>query len=302
MNLRQLRIMTFRWPLLILLSGLSWISAAEDIAFFEKTYGQKFEGVKSIEDYSDPDQFYSAIARQLGIPKVAGEAVTKEFGWKQDGKHVQQAIVRRGPGTWEVLIFQFALNETTGKPDVGTMKSVMVAIDDAGKMTFADLPGGGSEKPVALQAAREALQVHVENLLKGNFEALQKSYAKEVVLVAGGEYLKSKYGLAGDGGEIEPATVEREKLIAVMKEKGKFLPEKLIDELLKHYKYTTMKSSPGTYATLPPDPVATADGKVRFEVKKGDVVLKVGPEKGDFMLFQVRPNGNQWVVVAEYLD
>ena len=38
--------------------------------------------MKPIGEYSDPDQFFAAIARQVGIPKLAFEVVEKKFGWK----------------------------------------------------------------------------------------------------------------------------------------------------------------------------------------------------------------------------
>ena len=38
--------------------------------------------MKPIGEYSYPDQFFAAIARQVGIPKLAFEVVEKKFGWK----------------------------------------------------------------------------------------------------------------------------------------------------------------------------------------------------------------------------
>ena len=57
------------------------------VEFFEKLYDTKIKGVKPIEEYQDPDTFYSEIAKQVGVPQVAYEAVEKKFGWKNDDKN-----------------------------------------------------------------------------------------------------------------------------------------------------------------------------------------------------------------------
>ena len=57
------------------------------VEFFEKLYKTKIVGVKLLEEYPDPDQFYSAIAKQVGIPKIALDAVDNQFGWKQDDEN-----------------------------------------------------------------------------------------------------------------------------------------------------------------------------------------------------------------------
>lgn len=67
------------------------------VAFFEKLYGIEIEGVKPLEEYDDPDTFYSAIASQVGIPELAFEALEKEFGWKQSDDYFYAAVVK---GTW----------------------------------------------------------------------------------------------------------------------------------------------------------------------------------------------------------
>ncbi|MDP6858353.1 MAG: hypothetical protein QF426_00905, partial [Verrucomicrobiales bacterium] len=42
-----------------------------DVQFYEKHYNVQIKGVKPIEEYSDPDQYFTAIARQVGIPQLA---------------------------------------------------------------------------------------------------------------------------------------------------------------------------------------------------------------------------------------
>ena len=76
------------------------------LAFFEKLYKTRIEGVKPLETYPDPDQFYSAIASKVGIPKLAFKAVEKEFGWSQDGEFLFQAMVKGGAvgDYWGVMV------------------------------------------------------------------------------------------------------------------------------------------------------------------------------------------------------
>ena len=50
--------------------------------FFEKLYDTKIEGVKLLEEYSDPDQFYSAIAKQVGIRKWCIRRLRKNMAGK----------------------------------------------------------------------------------------------------------------------------------------------------------------------------------------------------------------------------
>ena len=64
------------------------------VQFYEKLYKTKINGVKPIGEYSDPDQFFTAIARQVGIPKLAFEAVEKKFGWKASEDVFLNAVVK----------------------------------------------------------------------------------------------------------------------------------------------------------------------------------------------------------------
>ena len=153
---------------------------------------------------------------------------------------------------------------------------------------------------IAVQAARE----HVRNFLEGDFNKMEKTYAKQIILMPGNELLKAKYGLAGANGEKEAITVDRTKLLGTMK---KSLPRPLIaanivDKVFEAYRFEPLKTKVGDFATVPPDPVETPDGKLHFTIADGDVLFKVGPEKGDFMLFQFRQIEGKWQVVAEYLD
>jgi len=118
----------------------------EDVAFFEQKYQTKITGVKPKSEYADPDQFYSAIAVQLGIPEIAWEAAASKFGWKKDDGKVTKSMVKGGPtaaggqGTWDVMFIRFAVNPETKKPDPATMESKMVQLDYDGNIRFPEIP------------------------------------------------------------------------------------------------------------------------------------------------------------------
>ena len=152
----------------------------------------------------------------------------------------------------------------------------------------------------AVQTARE----HVRNLLEGNFNEMENTYAKQIVLMPGNELLKAKYALAGPKGEKEAITVDRTKLLGTMKTSlpRPLVAANIVDKLFEAYRFEPLKTKLGDFATFPPDPVDTPDGELHLTIADGDVLLKVGPEKGDFMLFQFRQIEGKWQVVAEYLD
>lgn len=120
----------------------------EDVAFFEKKYQKKITGVKPKGEYADPDQFYSAIAAQLGIPEIAWQAAAAKFGWKKDdGKHTF-TMLKGGPtagggqGTWDVMFMRYTINPQTQKPDPASMQQVMVQLDYDGNIKFPEIPKG----------------------------------------------------------------------------------------------------------------------------------------------------------------
>lgn len=121
-------------------------SPDEDVAFFEKKYQKKITGVKPKNEYSDPDQFYSAIAMQLGIPEIAWNAAAEKFGWKKDDGKQTLTMLKGGPtagggqGTWDVMFMRSTINPETKKPDPATMEQVMVQIDYDGNITFPEIP------------------------------------------------------------------------------------------------------------------------------------------------------------------
>ena len=153
---------------------------------------------------------------------------------------------------------------------------------------------------IAVQAARE----HVRNFLEGDFNKMENTYAKQIILMPGNELLKAKYGLAGPKGEKEAITVDRTKLLGTMKRSfpRPLIAANIVDKVFQAYRFESLNTKVGEFATVPPDPVDTPDGKLHLTIADGDVLLKVGPAKGDFMLFQFRQIEGKWRVVAEYLD
>jgi hypothetical protein len=152
-------------------------AATEDVAFFEKKYATKIEGVKPIGDYDDPDEFYSAIARRLGIPKLAQAAAAKEFGWAAGDGQMSRAVVKRAPGQWQVMLVRFPKKLADGKPDMNNFKTHMVTLDDDGKASFPPEPGQ-EPSPVPLfrkkadqpgAALGEQQSVRFANLQSGDY-------------------------------------------------------------------------------------------------------------------------------------
>ncbi len=114
------------------------------VEFFEKLYKTKIVGVKLLEEYPDPDQFYSAIAKQVGIPKIALDAVDNQFGWKQDDENFLAVIVKGGGNSddWGVMVTKFPTGLKTAKSKEEKMKLLkkmemkMVVIGYDGKISF----------------------------------------------------------------------------------------------------------------------------------------------------------------------
>ena len=153
-------------------------------------------------------------------------------------------------------------------------------------------------------AAIETAKIHVRSIILhingGAPKALKGvKYAPKVQLLPGHELLKDKFQLAPAGARAKGAVVARDKLIPAMAKvqvvrQKQFMIEKM-EQLLKTLKYTPMKTKEGAF-------VINADGKLHFTIKKGDILLKISPPRGDFMLLQMRLQKGNWAVVAEYID
>ena len=136
------------------------------VEFFEKLYKTRIEGVKPLEEYPDPDQFYSAIARQVGIPKKAFDAVEKRFGWKQNDEFFLAAMVKGGGAAddWGVMVTKFPTGLKTAKSIeekkklLKAMEMKFVVIHYDGTISF---PKEKKEEPDALEKERpETGHVH----------------------------------------------------------------------------------------------------------------------------------------------
>ena len=163
------------------------------------------------------------------------------------------------------------------------------------------------------EGAIESAKTHLKGTLKGNYKGLAATYAPKVKLMPGHEFLKEDYGLVGAGARAEGAEVERDKLIAAMENEAAGRPARpaepvdarhpeRVDGVLETLKYEVLKVKAGKVQVDPTDPVGTPDGKLHFEVKEGDVLLKVSPPKGDFLYLHLRKVNGTWLIVSEYID
>lgn len=153
--------------------------------------------------------------------------------------------------------------------------------------------------------ARRLAKTHVESMLKRDVEKIGTAYHSTVTLMAGHEFLKEEYGLVGAGARDTGAEVEGKKLIAAIKKEitnEPAPPADRVEKILTSLKYESLPVVEGDFATDPSDGVGTPDGKLHFEIEKGDVLMKVSPPKGDFILLHLRKKGGKWRVVSEYLD
>lgn len=121
------------------------VAGSEDVAFFEKAYGKKLTGMKPIIEYDDPDTYYSEIAKQLDIPKLAFDAAAKQFGWADGDGMKSKVVVKRAPGQWQVMIMRFKLHPQTGKTDAKSIELKNVNLDDGGKATFPETDKAATE-------------------------------------------------------------------------------------------------------------------------------------------------------------
>lgn len=104
------------------------LKPAEDrrkVEFFEKLYGTKIMGIKPIEEYQDPDTFYSEIAKQVGIPEIVYEAVEKKFGWKNGDKNFLALMIKGGGNSddWGVMVTRIPNSIKGFKEEIMSTKS-----------------------------------------------------------------------------------------------------------------------------------------------------------------------------------
>lgn len=125
------------------------------VEFFERIYKMDIQGVKPYEEYQDPDSFYSEIARKVGIPQVAHDAVGKRFGWKQDDKRFFYTTMIKGGGAspgWGVMVtrvsvaLQKAQSIEERKAILQLMEMKFVVISYDGNISFPEVETSGRKK------------------------------------------------------------------------------------------------------------------------------------------------------------
>ena len=113
------------FPLLGFSESLKPSEDRRKVEFFEKLYGKKIKGIKSIEEYKDPDTFYSEIAKQVGIPEIVYKAVEKKFGWKNDDKNFLALMIKGGGNSddWGVMVTRIPNSIKGFKEEIMSTKS-----------------------------------------------------------------------------------------------------------------------------------------------------------------------------------
>lgn len=125
----------FWLPLLVLFSARA---AAQDLNYFEETYQIKLEGIAPRSEQKDLDRYYSQIAKQLGIPRLAFDAVETKYGWKKTDGEITTGIIRRSPDKWTILIVRLSKNPETGKLDIETYEQRFVEINDRKEVVYCE--------------------------------------------------------------------------------------------------------------------------------------------------------------------
>ena len=115
----------FLFPLLGFSESLKPSEDRRKVEFFEKLYVKKITGVKPIEEYQDPDTFYSEIAKQVGIPEIVYEAVEKKFGWKNDEENFLALMIKGGGNSddWGVMVTKIPNSIKGFKEEIISTKS-----------------------------------------------------------------------------------------------------------------------------------------------------------------------------------
>lgn len=79
------------------------------VEFFEARYGVDIKGVQPLETYADPDTFYAEIAKQVGIPERARQAIEEKYGWKESDEFLLAMMIKGGGAQpdWGVVVTRF---------------------------------------------------------------------------------------------------------------------------------------------------------------------------------------------------
>lgn len=153
--------------------------------------------------------------------------------------------------------------------------------------------------------ALDAAKTHLIAFISLDTKTLESTFSDSVQLMAGHEFLKAKYKLVENGARNKGAAVKRELLLKVITESSADRPKPPVEKVkpkVDTLTFSVLKTKEGEFITSAADPVGTPDGKLHFNIIKGDVLVKAAPPKGDFVLFQMRKETGSWKVIAEYLD
>jgi hypothetical protein len=174
-----------------------------------------------------------------------------------------------------------------------------------GKENTDDDIGNWERDAQAIADPADAARAHFRAVLELDGETLKETYASNIQLMPGHEFLKDGYGLTEPGGRARGARIERQKLIDVMLRRPVDPAEAaVIEKMLPTLKFEKLAVAAGEFVivTDPTDPIQFPDGKLHFTIVKGDVLIKIAPPRGDFVLLQMREADGKWQVIAEYLD
>lgn len=153
--------------------------------------------------------------------------------------------------------------------------------------------------------AASVAQSFIGHYLNRRLDDFTMLYADTVLLMPGHEMLKTRYGLAGKGGRDQPTEVTSKALTEAFKKMFENWPgpsDEKVKQFLDTLKSECLDAPEGDFSTASADPVDTPDKMLHFTVKKGDVIVKIGPPDEDFLLFQFREIDDRWQIVAEYFD
>ena len=146
---------------------------------------------------------------------------------------------------------------------------------------------------------------HMAALVTADTKVLKTTMAESIQLMPGHEFTKEEYKLADEDGRKTGAVVKRDDLLRELLKKLGDRPkpsEERVLAKLARLEFAVIASKVGAIAADPADAVQTVDDKLHFNLLEGDLLIKGAPDKGDFVLFQLRKMGKDWKVVAEYLD
>jgi hypothetical protein len=129
---------------LLYLSAWALFSAAtvrsQEANYFERIYRVDLSDLSPKSEYQDIDAYYTIIARRVGIPKLAREALVERYGWKTEPNKFSGSIIRRSSDRWTIMFFR--ISKDAAKEDPKSYEQVFIQIDDDKKVLYI-----GSEQP-----------------------------------------------------------------------------------------------------------------------------------------------------------